>query len=105
MESNDSSQPTKRRSSPFALIGFFLPLVVAALGVLVGIASPHQDSDWFGASVLASTGIGLLLASTIAVACLAISLARRERAAFLAAITGIPALFFMIWLLSGLLRF
>jgi hypothetical protein len=78
--------------------------VLLALGAIVGFVLPHSESDWFGASVLAPIGIALVIGSVMAIICSAVAFFRKERPAFVSALTAIPALFFLIWVIASIMH-
>ena len=88
-----------KRLPIFTVLGILGPQGIAGLGVVVGILGPHPQSDWFGASVLVPIGIALLAASVLAIVCSILAFVRRERAAFLSALTAVPGLALLVWFL------
>jgi hypothetical protein len=97
-------RPRKHAKSVSTICGAVIPLVIVAFGVLIGIGAPHSESDWFGASVLVPVGLALIAAALLAIICSIIAFVRGERAAFLSAITAIPGLLFLLWLIVGILK-
>jgi len=94
----------KKRLPFFTVLGVLGPLGIVGLGVVVGITAPHPESDWFGTSVFVSIGIALIIASFLAIVCSVIAFIRREWAAFLTAITAIPALLLLFSMLATWFR-
>ena len=100
----DQRRPGQRRKSVFTISGLLVPLFVVGVGILIGIEGPHPESDWFGASVLAPIGFALIAASLLAIICSVAAFVRQERAAFLSAITAVPGLILLVWLVGSILH-
>ena len=103
-QSTMTGEPKKKQLPFFTMLGILGPLGVVGLGIVMGIAAPHPESDWFGASVFVSIGIALIIASFLAIVCSVIAFIRRERAAFLTTITVIPALLLLFSMLATWFR-
>jgi|CXWL01.1.fsa_nt_gi hypothetical protein len=68
------------------------PLLMTAIGITVGLASPQRDSDWIGVAFIIPFVVGLTSGCLVSVVCSVFSLLKKESRAGLAMLFGLTSL-------------
>lgn len=80
------------------------PLATTAIGIAVGLLSPHRESDWIGVGFMIPFAVGSLVGCGCSVICAAISVWKKESLASLAVVCGMVSLGVLVFAASTFLR-
>jgi hypothetical protein len=85
------------KPSKWWLGAILAPPLTAAIGIVIGLASPEHDSDWMGVAFIIPFVGGLTLGCLVSVVCAVFSLLKKESRAALALLFGITSFWVLVF--------
>jgi ABC-type transport system involved in multi-copper enzyme maturation permease subunit len=96
LEKSEGTKKPNQTNSKWWLAAILLPVIGFCVGYLRAINAPHNQSDWFGFSVLIPISLGLLIGCALSCIATIISVVKREKFYGIALLAGIPSLIFVV---------